>query len=342
METRILEIEVFGSHREVCQEAAALLKKGEIVALPTETVYGLCADAFNPSAIAKIFAAKERPAHDPLIVHVAGRGMLDGVATVPPEIDAVFKKLTEEFWPGPLTIVLPRGPRIPDSITSGLPTVAVRAPVHAVMRGVIKELGHPLAAPSANRFGRISPTTASAVMTELGGRIPLLVDAGACRDGLESTIIRISPTPKKPLIEILRAGPITKDMLKPFGKVKVLSTKSGTTQPEVPGQLDSHYAPTTPLLTPASPQDFIPEEGKSYALLSYRGDAEDGFLTLHEWAATETLSPGSGKVAEAGVRFYAMLRRLDEGGYDAIVAEPIPEHGVGLALNDRLHRARHR
>jgi L-threonylcarbamoyladenylate synthase len=268
--------------------------------------------------------------------------MLEGVAVVPEEIEADFRRLTEEFWPGPLTIVLPKGPRIPDSVCSGLPTVAVRAPSHALMRGILKELGRPLAAPSANRFGRISPTTAGAVMAELEGRIPLVIDGGAARDGVESTIIRISPAEKKPLIEILRPGPVTKEMLKPFGKVKVVERARGSgAPPEVPGQIDSHYAPRTPLLTPASPGDFHPEAGKRYGLLSYRGDAMDGFLPSAPWAAIEILSPGSGKIIEAAVRFYALLRRLDEMGLDAIVAEPLPEHGIGLALNERLRRARH-
>jgi L-threonylcarbamoyladenylate synthase len=342
METRLIELELFTSHREVAKEAAQLLAQGQVVALPTETVYGLAADAFNPTAVARIFKAKGRPAHDPLIVHVLGRGMLDGVAVVPEEIEPAVRRLTEEFWPGPLTIVLPKGPRIPDSVCAGLPTVAVRAPSHALMRGILKELGRPLAAPSANRFGRISPTTAGAVLAELDGRIPLVIDGGAARDGVESTIIRITPAEKKPLIEILRPGPVTREMLKPFGKVKVVERERGSgTLPEVPGQLDSHYAPRTPLLTPSAPGDFHREPGKRYALLSYRGDAADGFVGLTDWAAMETLSPGSGKIIEAAVRFYALLRRLDELGVDAIVAEPLPEHGVGLALNERLRRARH-
>ena len=341
METRIIEIDIFGGARETARMAAALLRKGEVVALPTETVYGLAADATNVEAVRKIFAAKGRPAHDPLIVHVRGAPWMEGVAVVPEDIAHDFRRLTEAFWPGPLTIVLPRGPKIPDLVTSGLPTVAVRAPASSIMRAVLKEFGGPLAAPSANRFGRITPTTAAAVVKELGGRIPLVIDGGASRDGIESNIIRIRPGPKKPFLDILRAGPVTKEMLKPFGKVVVnkrtVRDEGGT--PDVPGQLESHYAPATPLLVPARPEDFQPEEGKRYGLLSYRGEAKDGFLALTEWAATEILSPGSGKIPEAGVRFFALLRRLDEMGLDAIVAEPLPEHGVGLALNDRLRRA---
>ncbi len=157
-------------------EACALLQAGEIVALPSETVYGLAADAFNPEAVAKVFAAKERPSFDPLIVHIASRGDLKNVAIVPEEIAEIVNQVTAAFWPGPLTLILPKHPDLPDLVTSGLPTVAVRQSAHPVFRAVNKELGRPLAAPSANRFGRISPTSASAVMKELGGRIPLIVD----------------------------------------------------------------------------------------------------------------------------------------------------------------------
>jgi L-threonylcarbamoyladenylate synthase len=340
METQVLEIDMLGGVRDIARQAAAVLRAGEVVALPTETVYGLAADATNEHAVAKIFAAKGRPAHDPLIVHVAGTRSLEGVALVPEEIARDFARLTEAFWPGPLTVVLPRGPAIPDIVAAGLPSVAVRASASPVLRAVIRELGGPLAAPSANRFGRISPTTASAVLAELGGRIPLVVDGGASRDGLESTIVRLRPGPKKPFIEILRAGPVTLEMLKTIGKVEVVERVAGL--PEVPGQIASHYAPATPLLTPTSPAEFAPEPGKRYGLLSFRGDPADGFLGLADWAAVEILSPGSGKLPEAGVRFFALLRRLDNLGLDTIVAEPLPGHGVGLALRERLRRASHR
>ena len=341
METKVIAIDIFGGARDAAHAAVALLRAGEVVALPTETVYGLAADATNVAAVRRIFAAKERPAYDPLIVHVAGTYALEGVAVVPDGIAHDFRRLTDAFWPGPLTIVLPRGPRIPDIVTSGLPTVAVRAPASAIMRAVLKEFGGPLAAPSANRFGRITPTTAAAVLAELGGRIPLVIDGGASRDGLESTIVRLSPGTKKLSIEILRAGPVTKELLKPFGKVVVVERQTAGLDEtlDVPGQLESHYAPATPLLAPARPEDFQPGPGKRYGLLSYRGEPGDGFLGLTDWASIEILSPGSGKLPEAGVRFFALLRRLDQLGLDAIVAEPLPDHGVGLALNDRLRRA---
>ncbi len=341
METHTLSAGTPEETRAAVAEAVELLRAGEIVALPTETVYGLAADALNAEACTKIFEAKERPSFDPLIVHVADRAMMDGVAEVPVEIEAVVRKLTSEFWPGPLTFVLPKKDAVPDIVTSGLDTVAVRSSKHPVFRAVVKELGLPLAAPSANRFGSISPTSASAVLSELGGRVPLLIDGGACSDGVESTIIRIEATDKpKPTIHLLRPGPVTVEMLKKFGKVQRaprLSSEDG--KPEVPGQLPSHYSPSTPLRLLEKPEDFEPEADKRYALLSYRGERSDGYVELADWHEVQVLSPGSGKLPEAAVRFFFALRKLDASGADEIIAEPIPERGLGLAIQDRLRRA---
>lgn len=325
--------------KDAVREACALLRAGEIVALPTETVYGLGADALNPSAVAKVFAAKERPSFDPLIVHIASRGDLKDVAIVPEDIEETVNKLTNEFWPGPLTIILPKHPDVPDLVTSGLPTVAVRQSAHPVFRAIGKELGRPIAAPSANRFGRISPTSASAVMKELGGRIPLVVDAGACSEGVESTIISIEPREgKKPVFILHRAGPITKEQLQAFGKVEKFREAKGDT-PQAPGQLESHYAPLTPLILLEKPEDFQPEEGKRYGLLSYRGEDDSPYVALHDWETVESLSPGSGKLAEAAIRLFFVMRQLDEAGLDAIIAEPVSETGLGVAIMDRLRRA---
>ncbi len=325
--------------KDAVREAAALLRAGEIVALPAETVYGLAADALNAEAVAKVFAAKERPAFDPLIVHIASRGDLKNVAVVPAEIAETVAKLTQEFWPGPLTLILPKHPDIPDLVTSGLPTVAVRQSAHPVFRAVGKELGRPLAAPSANRFGRISPTSAGAVMKELGGRIPLIVDGGACGEGLESTIISIEPREgKKPVFRLHRAGPVTKEQLQAFGRVEKLGPISPDA-PEAPGQLASHYAPRTPLILLENPADFVPEEGKKYGLLSYRGEDDGDYVTLHDWETMEALSPGGGKLAEAAIRLFHVMRLLDEAELDAIVAEPVSEVGLGVAIMDRLRRA---
>ena len=336
-ETRILSADE-EEMEDAVREAAALLGAGEIVAVPTETVYGLAADAFNADAVAKIFAVKERPAFDPLIVHISSFKELEEVATVPGEIAAVVKSLAGAFWPGPLTIVLPKTGKIPDIVTSGLPTVAVRQSGNLIFRAIGKQLGRPIAAPSANRFGRISPTSAAAVEKELGGRIPLIIDGGACREGIESTIITIEPRDeKKPLIHVLRAGPVTKEDLQKYGKVVI--ERRITDRPDAPGQLESHYAPSTPLLMFEKAEDFIPEPGKKYGLLSYRGDPKTGYIDLHEWETVEELSPGSGKLMEAAVRLFYVMRTLDEAGLDAIVAEPVSETGLGVAINDRLRRA---
>lgn len=334
------------------RSAVQLLASGEIVALPTETVYGLAADAVNVAAVARIFEVKERPLFDPLIVHLPAAAALDEVAQVPEELGPIVRVLTTQFWPGPLTLLLPRTAAVPDLVTSGLDTVAVRMSDHPVFRRIAREFGRPLAAPSANRFGRISPTSAIAVMEELGGRIPLIVDGGACSRGLESTIIRLTAPEdssgkgrkRKPRIEIVRAGPVTAEELKKFGTiVRVRADRQdgdpAQVAPDAPGQLDSHYAPATPLRLLTAPDAFNPEPGKRYGLLSFRGEAADGFLDLADWEKIAVLSPGSGKMPEAAIRFFFLLRQLDNAGLDEIIAEPIPERGLGVAMMDRLRRA---
>ena len=228
---------------------------------------------------------------------------------------------------------------MPDIVTAGLPTVAVRSSANYVFTRVARNLGRPLAAPSANRFGSISPTSAAAVMAELGGRIPLILDGGGSHHGLESTIIRIEPATPKPRFIIMRPGPITQDDLKEFGVVVLLKNLKPEDRPESPGLLASHYAPRTPLRLLESPEEFSPEPGKSYALLSYRGDADDGYADLTDWKGVHVLSPGKGKLIEAGVRLFYALRELDKLGADEIIAEPVPTQGIGLAVMDRLRRA---
>jgi L-threonylcarbamoyladenylate synthase len=321
------------------EEAVRLLRIGEVVALPTETVYGLAANAFDAAAVAKIFEAKERPTFDPLIVHLPHKNQLDTVADVPAEIAQVVKQLSERFWPGPLTILLPKKPIVPDLVTAGLPNVAVRVSSNPVFRRIIAALDKPLAAPSANRFGSISPTSAAAVQAELDGRIPLIIDGGASLHGLESTIIRIEAGSPKPLITIVRPGPLTPEDLKPYGKVQLAPRTLLDEASDAPGQLAKHYAPRTPLRLLTRPSDFQPEEGKTYALLSLSGEERDGYAGLHDWEEVMMLSPGSGKLPEAAVRFFHCLRRLDELGVDEIIAEPMFEHGMGIAMMDKLRRA---
>ena len=327
----------FEDWRESVREAVELMREGEVVALPTETVYGLGADVFSPEAVAKVFEVKERPGFDPLIVHVGKKEDVERVAEVPGELAEVVEGLMERFWPGPLTLVLPKKEEVSEVVTSGLPTVAVRMSAHEVMREVAGELG-PVAAPSANRFGRISPTSAKAVEEELGGRIPMIIDGGACRDGLESTIVAPEVGEKGIVLRVLRPGPVTREELREFGKV-VMPPKKKKVAVEAPGQLESHYAPRTPLFLCKEFSEFEPEEGKKYGLLSYRGEERDGFVGAFDWEKVEVLSPGKGKLAEAAVRLFFALRSLDEAGLDGIVAESVSETGIGVAMMDRLRRA---
>jgi len=313
------------------------LRAGEPVALPTETVYGLAADATRADAILKIFEAKERPLFDPLIVHLPERGWLDLIADIPAEDAVTVRRLTERFWPGPLTLVLPRrlapvapNSAVPDVATSGLPTVAVRMSAHPVFAAVARAFGGPLAAPSANRFGRISPTAAVHVLDELAGRIPLILDGGSCAHGVESTIVTMAGG----RLEILRSGPVSREELSEFADVT--ATGSSTAMPVAPGQLKSHYAPRTPLVISAS---GIPAglREKRCGLLAWRTPAQG----VPGYASVEVLSP-TGDLREAAMRLFAAMRRLDEAGLDAIVAEPAPESGLGIAIMDRLRKAAYR
>ena len=341
MTTRLLPTDEPDTFKSAVAEAARLLNAGEVVALPTETVYGLAANALNATAVAKIFEAKERPSFDPLIVHLPHRKDLKDVAEVPEDIAAAIDALTHKFWPGPLTIILPKKPAVPDLVTAGLSTVAVRVSADPVFMRVCRTVDKPLAAPSANRFGSISPTSALAVKAELDGRIPLILDSGASSHGVESTIIKVEPGSPKPIISILRPGPITPDDLKPFGTVKHAFKKKDKddTAIEAPGTMASHYAPRTPLRLLSKPEDFTPEPGKRYALLSYRGEPDDGYLELADWAGIHILSPGKGKIIECATRLFYALRELDKLGADEIIAEPVSEQGVGMAVMDRLRRA---
>jgi L-threonylcarbamoyladenylate synthase len=341
METELLLTDSELNTNASIRRAVALLSSGDIVALPTETVYGLGADALDSAAVAKIFAAKGRPAFDPLIVHLPRRETMHELASIPAEIAKTVGRLIEAFWPGPLTLILPKKPIVPDIVTAGLSTVAVRHCEHPIFHRIIKQFGRPIAAPSANLFGRMSPTSAQAVLDQLSGLIPAVVDGGACGRGLESTIVRILPGTPKPILEVLRPGPLGLDELKPYGKVVFVERNADVenSAPEAPGMLARHYAPTTPLRLVLRPEDFVPEEGKSYGLLSYRGQEKDGFIDLYPWKEVAILSPGSGKIAEAGTRFFHVLRQLDKLGVDEIIAEPVPDRSVGRAIMEKLRKA---
>ena len=307
-------------------EAVALLRDGETVALPTETVYGLAADALNPIAVAKIFEAKERPRFDPLIVHLPGRDWLERIVKIDKQSREVIEKLIAQFWPGPLTLVLGRQSIVPEIVTAGLDTVAVRISEHPIFAEIVCEFGSPLAAPSANRFGRVSPTTAQHVLDELSGRIPLIVDAGPARHGIESTII----APHGDKIDILRRGPVTAEQLSVFGKIDIVTSRENIS---APGQVPSHYAPETSLQLTDDAQSFSPKPNQRCALLAWNPIKID-----KRFAEIRSLSE-RGDLREAAANLFRSLRELDALDVDLIVAERVPDQGLGAAIMDRLRRA---
>ncbi len=308
--------------------AAAILRRGGLVAFATETVYGLGGNALDPAAVVKIFEAKQRPQFDPLIVHLADRDQLPEVASSVPEKAA---KLMDHFWPGPLTFILPKQPFVPDLVTSGLPTVAVRVPGHPLARDLIRAAGVPLAAPSANLFGRISPTTAQHVLDQLGDHIDAVLDGGPCAVGIESTVIHCDPDGD---VWLLRPGGITVEDIESV--IGPLSGRAPTVldqrTPQVsPGLLAQHYAPQKPL-------HILSEEEQPPA------SPHNGFLSLlpiespEQFGRVEVLSQ-TGSLPEAAAGFFAALRRLDESDVVEIYAYRFPDRGLGRALNDRLQRA---
>ena len=310
--------------------AVELLRKGDLVALPTETVYGLAANALNPIAVAKIFETKERPRFDPLIVHLPNRDWLGRIVDMPAEDQQLIGKLIDNFWPGPFTMILPKREIIPDIVTAGLGTVAVRLSAHPVFSEIVGELDEPLAAPSANRFGRVSPTTAQHVLDELDGRIPLIIDAGPTQHGIESTIVAIRDSK----IAILRRGPITHEQLLEFAEV---SSVVATPTISSPGQLPSHYAPKTPLRLIDNAEALLPENESA----RWIAGVERAFQGPHAFAAVRTLSDRE-DLREAAANLFRYLRELDALGLDLIVAERVPSRGLGAAIMDRLERASHR
>jgi L-threonylcarbamoyladenylate synthase len=323
MQTRVLRAIEPAEISVAAREAAGLLRGGEVVALPTETVYGLACDALNADAAAKVFAAKERPSFDPLIVHVADSSWIGTLSTVTGAAEALAVRLAGAFWPGPLTMVLPAKDLVPDLVRSGLPTVALRCSAHPVMAAVVRDIGRPLAAPSANRFGRISPVNAQDVIEELHERIPLILDGGPCRHGLESTIVAVGDG----RLTLLRPGPVTTEELTRFAPVE-RAERGGTVS--APGMLESHYAPRTPLkLWPGHAP--LPDDAAASGVLAF-GAVGPGF------AAAEVLPSDP---ADAAPLFFAALRRLDASGVARIYAREIPESGLGMAIMDRLRRAAH-
>ncbi|QDU37565.1 Threonylcarbamoyl-AMP synthase [Maioricimonas rarisocia] len=309
--------------------AAEMLRAGRLVAFATETVYGLGASALDENAVAGIFDAKGRPRFDPLIVHVADIAMARQYVADWPETASL---LAERFWPGPLTMVLPKQPVISDLVTSGLPTVGIRLPDHPLARDLIRQAGVPVAAPSANRFGCISPTIAAHVAEQLGDRIDMILDGGSCRVGVESTILLL--TGEAPTV--LRLGGITVEELEDaIGPVRV-STGQGSegdqsASPLAPGMLKKHYAPHSRLQLCDDVTTL--EGGPGQGLLAFTPPQN-----AERFDAVEVLSP-EGDLREAAAGFFAALRRLDALNLSTIWAERFPQKGLGRALNDRLQRA---
>ncbi len=306
--------------RSSIQEAASVLRKGGLVAFPTETVYGLGGDALNPLAVAKIFEVKNRPQFDPLIVHIHHLDQLNQLVT---EIPDKAEKLIKIFWPGPLTLVLFKKPIIPDIVTSGLATVAIRMPSHKIALELLAAANIPIAAPSANPFEYLSPTTAKHVKEQLGQKIDMILDGGPCSIGLESTVIDF--TEKEPLV--LRPGGLAIEEIESvIGKVTISDAKNKKS----PGQLDKHYAPRTPLLI-TEEKKLIP--GQKIGLLSFKKPSHK-----IDFKRIEILSE-NGDLKEAATRLFSCLHTLDKAGLDIIYAEPVPEMGLGKAIMNRLRKA---
>lgn len=325
MKTEILRTATVAERETAVAAAVERLTAGDVVALPTETVYGLAADAMNVPAVLKVFEAKDRPRFDPLIVHLPDAESVFSLTSAGTAATKITKELTEAFWPGPFTLVLPHNLEINEIVCAGLQTVAVRFSGHPIFAEIVRRLGRPIAAPSANRFGRVSPTSAGHVAAELNGRIPLIIDAGPTTHGLESTIVAI----RDGEIEILRHGPITEEQLAEFAPVRCAAEFD---LPRAPGQLRSHYAPFTPLTLCDDLATFELAAGQRVGALAWENvDAE-------RFAAVRILSR-SGDLREAAANLFRLLRELDAANLDLIVSEAVPEHGLGHAIMDRLRRA---
>ena len=293
--------------------AADLLRGGQIVAIPTETVYGLAADASNANAVALVYAAKGRPDFNPLIVHVPDKAAAERLAV----FDELAERLATAFWPGPMTLVLPlrEGAPVTKAVTAGLPTIAIRCPAHAVMQAVLAKSRLNLAAPSANKSGGVSPTRAEHVLASLGGAVPMILDGGPCSAGLESTIVAV----RENGWQILRPGPVTAEMIAALvGSPPVPVTDTGI---EAPGQLVSHYAPAKPVRLNAETAE--------------PGEWLIGFGAI---AGDDNLSQGS-DLNHAAANLFDALHKADASERHAIAIAPIPLHGIGEAINDRLARA---
>ena len=309
------------------ETAKQALRANEIIAIPTETVYGLAGNAYNETAIEKIFKIKKRPFYNPLIVHIKSAEFLTEVAC---DIPDIALKMARAFWPGPLTLILKKQSHIPDLVTAGKDTVAIRVPNHPLTLSLLDQLDFPLAAPSANPFGSISPTTAEHVAHYFKDTLEVILDGGECQNGLESTIIGFEKN--QPIL--FRHGAIAvEDIEKVVGKVQIKTTSSGT-DVTAPGMLSRHYSPeTNTYLTNNIEQCINQFQDKKIGLLLFKDSIKDNKI-IHQ----EILSP-SGNMSEAAKELYAALHRLDKLNLDVIIAERFPDIGLGKTINDRLQRA---
>ncbi|MDR2808530.1 MAG: threonylcarbamoyl-AMP synthase [Spirochaetaceae bacterium] len=311
--------------------AADALRRGKVVAFPTETVYGLGVDAFNPAAVASVFAAKKRPRFDPLIVHIADLAMLESVVDLEAlESRTMLDKLMRNLWPGPLTVILPKQAAVPDIVTAGLSTVALRFPDHDVAQKLIRLSTGAIAAPSANLFGRLSPTRAEHVVQSLGGVADYIIDDGKTGIGLESTVLDLCSS--QPCI--LRPGGTTQEQLEAL--IGPVLREYDSKMISSPGQLKSHYAPKTAL-------HVYPLKGLPYytdaAYLFFDGKSRDSWCACNPAAAKIYVLSESGSLSEAAANLFILLHELDTETMSAIYAQLAPEKGLGIAINDRLKRA---
>ena len=315
-----LPTRVLKADREAIAEGARVLADGGLLAFPTETVYGLGADATNGEAVARLYAAKGRPRFNPLIAHVAGAQAARSLA----QFSGDAQRLADTFWPGPLTLVLPKAPGCPvaELATAGLDSIGIRVPDHAVAHNLLKTLAKPIVAPSANQSGHVSPTTAHHVLADLGGRIDLIVDGGATSVGVESTIVSCLGTPA-----LLRPGGVPRDAIERIlGRPLAESETSAGDAPLAPGMLASHYAPKTPLRLNAS------SVNAGEALLAFGPNAPESAATMLNLSTR-------GDLVEAAANLFSYLRAADAFGAQGIAVMPIPNEGLGEAINDRLARA---
>lgn len=340
LETERVHVDPGRPDAGVMARAGAVLRRGGLVAFPTETVYGLGANALDAAAVTRIFTAKGRPAHDPVIVHVAGVDALPALVT---EVPAAARQLTAAFWPGALTLVLPRTSRVPDVVTAGGPTVAVRSPDHPLAQALIRAAGVPIAAPSANRFSHTSPTTAQHVWDDLAGRIDMILDGGPTPIGVESTVLDLTG----PVPVLLRPGGVSLEALRAVvGVVAQRGTDAPVAHLPSPGLLERHYAPHATLhLFTGDAAGRLADMQATIATAQAAGQRV-GAMIADEFAAAldapgvTTVALGR-QAAPVGIaqRLFAAMRELDAQGVDVIVAHEVPADGLGLAINDRLRRA---